>query len=98
MNIEPQYLKSVTKGSTVTYGKKPYRVQDDGKGKDGKPGYLHIIVFENGQRKKVAIEKIDVWFDYGSHPDWIFNGWYKIYPDYEIFKQFAEAENAWLKN
>jgi hypothetical protein len=28
--IEPQYIESITKGSTVTYGNKRYRVQDDG--------------------------------------------------------------------
>lgn len=67
------------------YGNKPYRIQDDGK------GFLHIVVFES-KRKKIALKDIQIWFDYGSHPDWIFNGWYKIYPDYEVFKQYAENE------
>jgi len=66
------------------YGNKPYRVQDD-------RGYIHIIVFENG-RKKIALKDVQIWFEYGSEPDWIFNGWYKIYPDHEVFRQFADNE------
>jgi hypothetical protein len=90
MNIEPQYLEQVQKGSTVMYGNKPYRVQDDGK------GFLHIIVFEP-KRKKIAIENIQIWFEYGSEPDYIFNGWWKIYPTFEEFNQFASSEIEWLR-
>ena len=82
----PQYLESIKKGCTVIYGNKPYRVQDDGK------GFLHIIVFEDGKRKKMPVSKVDVWFEFGSEADWVFNGWWKIYPDYELFKSFAENE------
>lgn len=89
MNTEPQYLESIKKGSTVMYGNKHYRVQDDGK------GFLHIIVFD-GKRRKIAVKDADVWFEYGSDTDWIFNGWHKIYSDYEIFRQYAESEKAWL--
>ena len=89
MTVEPQYIESITKGSTVMYGNKPYRVQDDGK------GFLHIIVFEPN-RKKIAIKDVDIWFDYGTTTDWIFNGWYKIYPDYNLFSQFAKSEKAWV--
>ena len=87
--IMPQYLASIKKGDTVMYGNRPYRVQDDGR------GFLHIIVFD-GKRKKVALKDVDVWFEYGSEPDWVFNGWWKIYPDYETFKQFASSDMAWL--
>lgn len=89
MNTEPQYLELITKGSTVMYGNKPYRVQDDGK------GFLHIIIFD-GKRRKIAVKDVDIWFEYGSDTDWIFNGWYKTYPDYELFRQFVESEIAWL--
>jgi len=80
-----QYIDNFKKGDTVMYGNKPYRVQDDGR------GFLHIIVFEP-KRRKVALKDVQIWFEYGSHPDWIFNGWYKIYPDYEVFKQYADNE------
>lgn len=91
MNAEPQYIESIQKGSTVMYGNKPYRVQDDGK------GYLHIIVFENFKRKKIAIKDVCIWFDYGSEPDWVFNGWYNFYTDYNLFRQYALSEKAWIK-
>lgn len=87
--IMPQYLESIRKGSTVIYGNKPYRVQDDGK------GFLHIITFEDGKRKKLPVSKVDVWFEFGSEPDWIFNQWWKIYPDYVIFSQYASSEKLW---
>lgn len=73
------------------YGNKHYRVQDDGR------GFLHIIIFE-GKRKKVAIKDIQVWFEYGSEPDYIFNQWWKIYENYQQFKEFAEAEKHWINN
>lgn len=67
------------------YGNKPYRVQDDGK------GFLHIIVFEDGKRKKIGIGKLHL-FEYGTEADWAFNGWYRVYPGYEIFRSFAEND------
>lgn len=82
---DPQYITSIVKGSTVTYGNKLYRVQDDGR------GYLHIIVFEQGKRKKIGIDKL-LWFEYGTMSDWVFNEWWKIYPDYKVFKSFADNE------
>lgn len=89
--IMPQYLETIKKGDTVIYGNKPYRVQDDGK------GFLHIITFEDGKRKKLPVSKVDVWFEFGSEPDYIFNQWWKIYPDYQIFFQFASSEKIWIK-
>lgn len=62
--IMPQYLESIQKGDTVMYGNKPYRVQDDGR------GFLHIVIFEEGKRRKLPIGKADVWFEFGSEPDW----------------------------
>ncbi len=88
--IIPQYIENIKKGSTVIYGNKPYRVQDDGK------GFLHIIIFEDGKRKKLPISKVDVWFEFGSEPDWVFNGWWRIYPEYEVFKQFSSSERLWV--
>ena len=90
MNTEPQYLELVQKGTTVMYGNRRYRVQDDGK------GFLHIIVFEP-KRKKIAIENIQIWFEYGSEPDYIFNGWWKIYANYNEFQEFANAERKWIE-
>lgn len=86
---DPQYIESVKKGTTVMYGNKPYRVQDDGR------GYLHIIVFENGKRKKVGIDKL-LFFEYGTEPDYVFNQWWKIYNSFSMFQSFAAAEKAWI--
>jgi hypothetical protein len=63
-------------------------VQDDGR------GFLHIVTFEQGKRKKIALKDVQVWFEYGSYQDWIFNGWWKIYSNYETFRQFAENDKA----
>lgn len=82
---DPQYIESIQKGSTVIYGNKPYRIQDDGK------GFLHIIIFENGKRKKISVDKL-LFFEYGSEADYVFNEWYKIYPSFEIFNQYATTE------
>ena len=35
-------------------------------------------------------------FEFGSEPDWAFNEWWKIYPDYELFRQYALAEISWV--
>ena len=86
-----QYLIDVEKGFTVTYGNKPYRVQDDGR------GWLHIIVYEDGKRKKVGVDKMPR-FEPGTEADWAINGWWRIYPDYELYRDFALAEVAWINN
>lgn len=85
--IDPQYIESIQKGSTVIHGNKPYRVQDDGR------GYLHIIVFDNGKRKKIGIDKL-LFFDYGSEADYIFNEWWRHYNSYQLFSQFALTEKS----
>lgn len=84
MIIDYQYKEAIKKGSTVRYGKNDYRVQDD-------RGYLHIIVFEDGKRKKIGIDKM-IFFEYGSYQDYVFNEWWKLYDDYETFRTFAEHE------
>lgn len=84
-----QYFNQIKKGSTVSYGNKDYRVQDDGK------GFLHIIVIEEGKRKKISIASMEHhFFEPGSKADYIFNGWYKMYTEQEFYS-FASAEIAW---
>ena len=85
----PQYIESIQKGTTVMHGNKPYRVQNDGK------GFLHIIVFQDGKRKKIGIDKL-LFFEYGTEADYIFNGWWKQYHDFKTFQAFAKSEIAWL--
>jgi hypothetical protein len=80
---EIQYIEEAKKGFTVTYGDRSYRIQDDRK------GWLHIVV----NRKKIGLDRV-LLFEYGSEPDYIFNGWYKIYKDYETFKNFANNDIA----
>ena len=78
--IDTQYFENIEKGFTVIYGKKPYRVQDDGK------GFLHIIVHENGKREKIGIKKLkEKSFQIGSMADYVFNCWFELY-DYEQYK------------
>lgn len=90
--IEPQYFKRIEKGSTVSYGNKPYRVQDD-------RGYLHIIVIENNKRKKISIEAFNEnFFEPGTTADYVFNEWWKIYESEEQYRQFTNAEISWLNH
>lgn len=86
---DTQYFIDVEKGFSVTYGNKDYRVQDDGK------GWLHIIVTENNKRTKISIDKIPS-FEPGSEADWAINGWWRLYPDYKLYRDYARAESAWL--
>lgn len=83
--IHPQYYINTKKGDTVMYGNRRYRVQDDGK------GFLHIIVFEQGKRKKIAVSSLS-FFEPGSLQDYIFNGWFEIYDSYYTYKSFIENE------
>jgi hypothetical protein len=82
-----EYFIDTKKGDTVMYGNKPYRVYDDGKG-----NHLHIVVFENGMRKKISIETLrkQSW-QYGSYQDWIFGGWSMVY-DWEEYESFTSSE------
>ena len=83
------YLHNPQAGFTVTYGDKAFRIHDDGK------GWLHIILQEKGSRKKIGLDRLrETTFEYGSEEDWKINGWWQIYPDYELFRGFAEAERA----
>lgn len=76
-----QYFTFIEKGMTVTYGNRMYTVQED-------RGHLHIVVRENGIRKKISIESLrkNAW-QYGTYADWIFNGWSMLYTwaEYESF-------------
>lgn len=83
MNTVIQYIESYFPSCSVSFGNKRYRVQND-------KNWLHIVVIENGKRRKVDLRHI--LFEYGSEADWIFNEWYKIYPEYEQFRTFAEHE------
>ena len=85
------YLHNPQAGFTVSYGDKAFRIHDDGK------GWLHIILQEKGSRKKIGLDRLrETTFEYGSHEDWAMNGWWQIYPDYELFRGFAEAERNWI--
>lgn len=53
------YLTFSEGETTVTYGNKPYRIQND-------RGHLHIVVYENSRRKKITVKQTerDCVFDY----------------------------------
>jgi len=53
------YLTVSEGDTTVTYGNKPYRIQND-------RGHLHIVVYENSRRKKITVKQTerDYVFDY----------------------------------
>ena len=88
--IEPQYVHQIKKGSTVTYGESSYRVQDDGR------GFLHIVVKEKGERKKISIKQL-LFCEVGSIQDHVFNGWFDVYDSFEEYNSFATAEFEWVK-
>lgn len=52
------YLTVSEGDTTVIYGNKPYRIQND-------RGHLHIVVYENSRRKKITVKK--------TKRDWCFN-------------------------
>jgi hypothetical protein len=95
------YLTIQEGDTTVTYGNKPYSVQND-------RGHFHIVVYEKGKRKKITVKKTerDCVFDY------IFGGGFINYPcpamDYWIerhrmgrkisTKDFAVKHNIQIKN
>lgn len=53
------YLTVSEGDTTVTYGNKPYRIQND-------RGHLHIVIYENSRRKKITVKQTerDYVFDY----------------------------------
>lgn len=87
--IPPQYFIHIKKGDSVQFENKMYRVQDD-------KGWLYIYPVVNGKRKKVDVRTL--FFEPGSKADWAINGWWKIYPDYELYRDYANTEIAWLLN
>lgn len=72
-------LSVIGNKDTVTYGGREYRIQNDRK-------HLHIVVRENGSRKKITVKRIETdWcFEY------VFGGLFITHPcsaiDYFIFK------------
>lgn len=83
--IDYQYIEQVKEGCSLHYCGRVYRVQND-------KGWMFVFATVEGKRKKIGIEKVQVWFEYGSYQDWVFNNWYQVYSDYEIFKQYADVE------
>jgi hypothetical protein len=63
------YLTVHGDANTVTYGNKPYRIQND-------RGHLHIVVYENSRRKKITVKKTERDWCY----DYIFGGLSVRYP------------------
>ncbi len=80
---EYQHLETIEKGDSVQYGNRLYRVQED-------KGWLFIIVSELGRRKKIGVDKL-AYFSYGSFQDWVFNEWWRDYPEYETFRHIAKV-------
>lgn len=83
---ETQYIQQAREGDFVTFEGKRHKIIFNGE--------PHIQYRENGKRVRKYLR--DFLFEYGSMQDYVFNGWFKMYPDYEIFKQYTQAENAWI--
>lgn len=89
--IDPKYIECVKKGDSVQYMQKMHTVQE----------YNNLLFIQytdiDGHRKRLYIKNHpDYMFEFGSEPDWVFNEWWKIYPDYELFRQYALAEISWV--
>lgn len=84
---EIQYAHQIKKGDSVQFENKMYRVQED-------KGWLFIYPVINGKRKKIDIKSL--FFDPGSMADWAINGWWRLYPEYELYRDFAMTEMAWV--
>jgi hypothetical protein len=82
---EYQYIEQIKEGYSLQYCGKVYRVQND-------KGWLFIMATVDGKRKKIGINKVQVWFEYGSYQDWVFNGWWELYDNYKTFSEFAKNE------
>lgn len=85
--IEPKYIQQLKKGDSVQYMQKMHTVQEW-------RGRLFIQFTDiDGKRKRLYMENHpDYMFNYGTEADYIFNEWWKIYPDYEMFRTFAEND------
>jgi hypothetical protein len=64
-----------------------YRVQED-------KGWLFIYPVINGKCTKKDIKKL--FFEPGTKADWAINGWWMIYPEYELYRSFVMAEIKWV--
>jgi hypothetical protein len=80
-----KYIEQVFEGCSLQFGQRMYRVHND-------KGWLFIFPTVEGKRKKIGIDKLGCWWEYGSPEDWAINGWYNLYPDYQVFKSFADNE------
>jgi len=58
-SLKMNHLTVHGEGNTVTYGNRQYSIQND-------RGHLHIVVRENGRRKKITVKRSesDCVFDY----------------------------------
>lgn len=85
--IEPKYIQQLKPGDCVQYMQKLHTVQQF-------RNRLFIqYTNEAGERKRLYMENHpDYLFPYGSYADWVINEWWKIYPEYGVFKSFAEQE------
>ena len=86
--IEVQYAHQFKKGDSVHFENKMYRVQED-------KGWLFIYPVINGKRTKIDIKAL--FFEPGTEADWAINGWWQIYPQYEMYRDFAMAEIKWIR-
>ena len=89
--IEPKYIQQLSAGYRVQYMQKMHTVQEY-------RGKLFIqFTDKDGQRKRLYMNKHpDYLFEYGTEADYVFNDWWKIYPEFCIFKSFAENEKLAL--
>jgi len=85
---EIQYIQQAIEGDFVTFDGKRHKIIFNGE--------PHIQYRENGKRVRKYLREF--LFEYGSIGDYVFNGWFKIYKDYETFKTFAEYEKNIIDN
>ena len=83
---DPQYIENIKEGDFVTVGKKRHKIIFSGR--------PHIQYRENGNRVRRYLQ--DMLFEYGTMADYVFNEWWRVYPDFKTFESFAKAELSWL--
>jgi hypothetical protein len=87
--IEPKYIEHLSKGDRVQYMQKLHTVQQQN-------ARLFIqYTDKDGSRKRLYMEEHpDYMFSYGSKGDYIFNEWWRVYDEYDLFKSFVTAEQG----
>ncbi len=78
----PQYIENIKEGDFVTFDNKRHKIIFNGK--------PHIQYRENGKRVRKYLTEL--LFEYGSEADYVFNEWWRVYPEYDVFRQFAEHD------